>query len=56
MEKRTILTEEAQKQREERLEREAKALRANLLRRKQQKRLRPDEPETVSEPSEGQPS
>lgn len=56
MEKRTILTDEAQRQRDERLAREAKALRVNLLRRKQQKRRRPAEPETSSTPSEEQPS
>ncbi|UMM63763.1 hypothetical protein [Aristophania vespae] len=45
MKNQTIIKADAQKQRQERLEREAKALRANLLRRKQQKRLRPTEEE-----------
>lgn len=52
MKKQTVLKEEAQKLLEERLDREAKALRANLLRRKQQKRQRPAPPETVSDHSE----
>lgn len=43
------LTDKAKAARDARAEREAKALRANLLRRKQQQRLRPEMPPTPSE-------
>ncbi len=43
------LTDKAKAARDARAEREAKALRANLLRRKQQQRIRPATPSSSSE-------